>query len=411
MWLSAALALREERGPIAIITDAAPGWVPPIPNVEVLPFLYPALQRGHTLGRGRDERSLSTVERAVSWPLRERFAQQRVDKLLREGVPLIDRWRDAISSSRGVIFSGAGAINDDYAVHGIYSWELVVRMARAMGKPVLFVGQGLGPINSRRSRVPAAEMLKSARHVSVRSRFSLDLALELGVPSDRVSISPDWALALDVPQATRERAAAVLRGYVGDEPFIAVSIHRRRTTSRAVMRSMSKRVGAIVRAAHDQGRRTLFIPNMTAGRYSDDRATADLLTRSWDRRLRSAMLIHREQGDPLLVKAMLGLADAIVTTRYHPLVFALAEGTTGIGLSYDEYYDSKLQGAASLYGVERFITRFDVSTRELSALLSDAMSVTPTSLASDKRGAIVEPLRRFIADQAASEDRGALDAK
>ena len=52
---------------------------------------------------------------------------------------------------------------------------------------------------------------------------------------------------------------------------------------------------------------------------------------------------------------LLGRSEGIVSTRYHPIVFALAEGVGAAGLSFDPYYDQKLAGVFRTFDCEEAV--------------------------------------------------------
>jgi hypothetical protein len=58
-------------------------------------------------------------------------------------------------------------------------------------------------------------------------------------------------------------------------------------------------------------------------------------------------------------------ADLIISTRYHPLVFATAQAIPGFGLYSDEYTYIKLQGALEHAGGEQWIMLLELAFTDL----------------------------------------------
>lgn len=348
MWLGAAACIREALPNHRIVTDAEPGWSPPVADVEAHDFLYWQLRRGVRLGLRRR----SVLERMASRPFRReaaaRYARELADPTRKEA----EEWRSRVRASAAIIFSGAGAICDDYETHGVYSWSLVAEWARQSGVPYFLIGQGIGPLAHAKSRSVVAEMLNGAEMVGVRDVLSKTVAQRLGVSSERITLDPDWALSVPVDSKSRAKADEILQEYLGDSSFIAVSVHRRVSTSRTDLRRLALKLMDVAGWCESTNRRVLFVPNMTGGRYSDDRQTARSIIAGWPKNLQDLTRVHDGQSDASVVKAILERADYCVSTRYHPLVFALAAGTPSLGIAYDGYYTQKLRGASLSFGID-----------------------------------------------------------
>ena len=201
MWEVAVDALRSSVGDVCIVTDGPSDWQVPRRDVVVLPYLYGALRRGFGMP--------SRVERLVSAPLAWRRAEAIVDgrkSPARRPLSLMHRWKSVVQDSQGVVVSGAGAMTDDYAVHGIASWALICEWAAAAEVPVYFVGQGVGPVTGEGRRELAKRALQQARLLTVREPYSHDTARALGVSDEHLSMTPDWACANVPTPADHARA-------------------------------------------------------------------------------------------------------------------------------------------------------------------------------------------------------------
>ena len=333
MWEVAVDALRSSVGDVCIVTDGPSDWQVPRHDVIVLPYLYSALRRGF----GMPPR----VERLVSAPLAWRRAEAIVDgkkSPARRPLSLMHQWKNVVQASQGVVVSGAGAMTDDYAVHGIASWALICEWAAAAQVPVYFVGQGVGPITGEGRRESAKRALQQAGLLTVREPYSHDTAKALGVPDAHLSMTPDWACANVPTRADRAKAEQLHHELADGLPYLAISVHRRGSTTKMDLERLRTATRDLVVAAARRGLRTIIVPNMTGERYNDDRATFDMLASDWPPGVPEAPVL-RTQESSRVVRALLGRSEGIVSTRYHPIVFALAEGVGAAGLSFDPYYD------------------------------------------------------------------------
>lgn len=395
MWLAAADAVRSVEPDAVIITDGASGWRPPIDRVEVLPYLYPALRRGRFLGP--TERPLvAALERVISRPGAASYAAALAgtspspDSLGALG----EVWATAIAASSGVIYSGAGAMNDDYAVHGVHSWRVIAEWAAAAGKPVAMVGQGIGPVDHPANRDSASALVQIPDYLGVRDAKSAAEAADLGRPLVRTDVRPDWALAVGIDARSRDVAERLHENYAASGPFVAVSVHRRASTRNRHLDALAEQVAELVTPQVRSGVRVIFVPNMTGSRYSDDRRTARELLARWPEELTAASVIHEGSSDAAVVKALLARADALISTRYHPLVFALSEGTPTIGVAYDDYYVQKLVGASRIFGVEGNVVRLGMSNPAGS--IEAQVKMQSPKVEAGVREDIVSPLTRWI---------------
>ena len=390
MWEATVLVLRDLVGPVHVVTDGLASFQPSVDDIDVLPYLHLQLRRGALLPQG-------VIERLVTYPRRNDYAAARAIKLARMSrLPAkVARWRDTITSAKGLVISGAGAMTDDFAPHGVASWWLVARWARDAGVPVYLLGQGVGPLVDNTLRSLATDLVSWAEVVNVREEGSA-WVIEGLQPDLQPVVTADWAI-LDVPDdADRVKARQCLEDCNADAPFIALSAHRRHNTTRAQFEASSRLFEDLTTAAVATGRAVLFVPNMTGVGYSDDRATFDLMAASWSAANRSAVHVVRSPLGPRVARALFGLAESVVTTRYHPLVFALAEGTPSIGVSFDAYYDQKLAGASAMFGVGENVLRLEeASAAEVHSMVG-AMRVPTAPEASQNP----EMLRRALGARA-----------
>lgn len=397
MWEASVSALRSVVGHVPVVTDGQAGFTPRMSGVRVLPYLHLELRRGSFLPS-------SQVERLVSYPWRNAFAVRRAREMVfasRALGPIATQWQDAIGSARGVVISGAGAMSDDFAPHGVVSWWVVTRWAAARGVPVILLGQGIGPLVDPMLRDLAAEIISYATVVNVREQESATIAAGLA-PEARTVVTPDWAILNEPSAEDRERAADYLGSTGAGRPFVALSAHRRHTTHRHQLKALSGLFRGIAERFVSEGGGVVFVPNMTGTRYSDDRATFDLLARSWPAHLRSAVHVVREALGPRVTRAVLGQADLLLTTRYHPLVFAMAEGTATVGISYDAYYDQKLSGASSMFGVRQNVRH--VEDADVSWVLHAATTMSrPRAVATDSNLDVLRQALQAVGDGAPDE--------
>ena len=183
----------------------------------------------------------------------------------------------------------------DVVMPGMNGIELGLEVRRCYpGLPVVLTGQSIGPRFGSEVRPLVAELLGTAAEVGVRERGSHALAQLFGVPDDRIALGGDDAAALAGEQPP---AAGLIPG-----PFIAVTLNDLGGTALAAI-------------------------------------AAQL-----------AELSHRT-GSAVVLVWYCQRAELVFSSRYHPVVFAVANRTPMLFLYQDDYTAMKGVGALTQYGM------------------------------------------------------------
>ncbi len=101
------------------------------------------------------------------------------------GVDSVNRWslREVVRTlreSESLLLGGGGIFQDSTSIKSCVWYWGVVRLARLFGCRVWALGQSVGPLRSRVSRVVAGDALRSCRVMHVRGESSRDVAESLG---------------------------------------------------------------------------------------------------------------------------------------------------------------------------------------------------------------------------------------
>lgn len=257
---------------------------------------------------------------------------------------------DAVAGADGVVVSGGGNLSSTWP-DLLYERAALLQLARMFGKPSIVLGQTIGPRLRDEERRLLAGSLSSARFVGVRELPSAALALELGVPMERLWYQTDDALACDRGQTPTTRNAGAM---------IAVTIDPLVRARVAVFNALVTQLRELARAT---GAQLVLIPHV----FGDDSLPSDLIeARVIAERLALPETRIAAGLDAHEVRELTGAASLIVSTRYHPIVFGLGAGVPAIGIYGDEYCRIKLQGAQAHARLDRWtLTYDDVARGEL----------------------------------------------
>lgn len=247
-----------------------------------------------------------------------------------------------LEGADGLFLSGGGNLSSSWPelLHQRLRW---IGEARRRGLPVVTGGQTIGPELNSADRSALAGTLAGVDLLGVRELPSAALALRMGVPADRLAYQPDDAFFL----AGSPPAAQGLP----DEPFLLVTLDPAFAAmgSRSGLCSLALQLAAI---AAESRLRLAFLPHVgPLGGLGDEdgRAGAALARLLRDEGVECELLPVMPPAETVWVTQR---AAAVVSSRYHPLVFATAAAVPCLGVYRDDYTRIKLQGALAHLGME-----------------------------------------------------------
>lgn len=241
----------------------------------------------------------------------------------------------AIAASDGVVVAGGGNMASTWPQHIIERATLGAIAAR-LGKPFVVTGQTIGPDLDAPDATLLADALRSAALVGLREPASFRLCSAIGVPEQLLTATIDDA------------------SYLVDEP-------RSPEPSRYCLVSLSTHVGGADRERmqaqiaamldHVAAARELeivFLPHFACldpTRSRGDSVMHDAVISL----MRSDARIVTPTNSPAAARAARNAA-LVVTSRYHPAVFAVPAGVPTLAVPVDEYTTVKLVGALGNFG-------------------------------------------------------------
>lgn len=252
-----------------------------------------------------------------------------------------DDFLSIVANVDAVVIAGGGNMTSTWPQH-LYERALFVSSAAKLLKPVLILGQTLGPKLRPNHTAILRDMLRNASLVGVREAMSAAIAVSLGIEDRRILRQADDALFLS-PKAP-------LQFPIGFDPasrWLAVTVH---PFAKLGSPELSRFAAELVRGVADQKIGLLFVPHARAGEGVDSISDVDIaaelarLTGGWALPCPSAReAVWAAQH-----------AYAVISTRYHPLVFASSGGVPFLSLPSDAYTATKCLGAQAHVGMVRW---------------------------------------------------------
>lgn len=242
-----------------------------------------------------------------------------------------------LSDVDALLIAGGGNLNSTYGWL-LYERAAVAHIFAASGKPVVVSGQTLGPELSDTDRDVLAELLSHARLVGLREETSYRLAQKLLPEHPGIRRCLDDATVLPPPLVPSRAGAS--------EIAVTLSPERGDLDEDEVLPAYARLLDAVADA---HGGRLVFLPHMATPQASDGderfhALVAEHLTAPYE------LLPVR---NALITADRTARADLVVTSRYHPAVFACAAGIPTVAVAPSHYTDVRIGGALRNWGIQR----------------------------------------------------------
>ncbi len=255
----------------------------------------------------------------------------------------------AIRDSDGVAIAGGGNMSTLWP-HHIFERAALGGIAAALNKPLVVSGQTIGPELDDADSALVRGLLSNAVLVGLREPNSFALCLRLGL--------------LDLTQ-TIDDASFLVADEVSDSSkycLVSVASHVGDAARDEVVAALAVMLDGI---ANDTGLEIVFLAHFGAltGSSRGDAVMHDAVI--------AAMTSPTRVVPPTDSTAAASLASGaamVVSSRYHPAVFAVPAGVATIGIPVDDYTGVKLRGALGNFGQDGLLPVGDLIAGNGAAL-------------------------------------------
>ncbi|WP_299167846.1 polysaccharide pyruvyl transferase family protein [uncultured Arthrobacter sp.] len=259
---------------------------------------------------------------------------------------------EAIKSCDALLIAGGGNMNS------IYGWLLYERaaaisIARALGKPVVLGGQTLGPALHGDDRATATQMLGEASLIGGREASTVQLANDLDSSATVGECLDDAAFfatrASEKPAEEPEPAGELPQHYAAVTFAAPSGCVRNSTAYENYVRSVAT---FLTHAEQITELPLVFLPHMsTPGANDGDEATHRDIVTAMDGDQKYLMPIQSARRTAEITAQ----AALVLTSRYHPVIFAMNGATPVVAVAVDSYSSTRLGGALAQWGLEDFV--------------------------------------------------------
>lgn len=294
----------------------------------------------------------------------------------------------------GGFLHSTGSVTDLYRT---YFFLYHVILARAVGTPVLVMPNSFGPVEGRLSRALVRAVLRRCALVTARESISLAALDELGVPAEPY---PDLGFTLE-PEELAASPVAGLRERHPGRPVVGITVRPYRFPGSgdpaAAYRRYVAEMATFAGWLFEEGFLPVFVEHVLSDTAHESDVTAIRAVTA-----RMAPGTFEVLSDPELtcrhLKSIYEECDYVVGTRFHSVIFSLAEGTPALALAYGGNKATGIMRDLDLGDLVVEIDRFTAGIgRARFALLRSAGTRDRLEAARRRTGAGREALVRRVA--------------
>lgn len=285
----------------------------------------------------------------------------------------------AIIRSNILLSGGGSLLQDDTSARSIHYYLAIIRMGLFLRKDVFLISNGIGPLIRESNKKRVAKIINKVNHSTVRDFNSQQLLLDIGVKPEKVSVSVDMVVAMNMQ--TPEMGRKILKGLnIIDQSRKNVAIAIRQKDFRT-----DEKREALITLANTLAERynVIFIPFY----YKNDTKIYDDLHAF----VNAHVYFITEKYNSDVFMSLLENMDILVGSRLHSLIFALVAEVPFIGISYDPKIDNfmhmiEMEPICSMAdfnpkAIEEMIYAFDAAYTVQKKIVMDAKKTLRKRLA------------------------------
>lgn len=236
-------------------------------------------------------------------------------------------WKE-LNGADLLISGGGGLLQDSTGPNSILYYLGVVTLAKMMGKPVFFYGQGIGPVKTALGKALMRLVVNRVDAITVRDEESREELLSLGVNKPPVYVTADPALGLDTAGIDPAPGRGILTG-LGVEPgtpMLGISVR-----SWKELQQYKKVLARVCDRLTEEGWKVIFLPMHYPGDVNVSREISSLMKKP-------SITVDRQLNFSEMLSLMTQV-HTVIGMRLHFLIFGALLNIPMVGVSYDPKVD------------------------------------------------------------------------
>ncbi|ARU60468.1 polysaccharide pyruvyl transferase CsaB [Tumebacillus avium] len=271
------------------------------------------------------------------------------------GIKAVNRWNFGViirelMKCDMLVMGGGSLLQDVTGGRSILYYLGICKLAQFIGKPIVFYGQGIGPITKPFSENLIRRVVNNVNLITVRDEKSRQDLLQYGVTKPEIYVTADPAFAIDPELFSKDAGAKMLKefgvktSYLGGIKKVAGIAIRNWPSNNTYYKVLAENADALVR----DGWQVVFIPMQYPG---DVGASQRVLSYMKER----AVLLNRQFSFRDIAN-IIANSDLIIGMRLHSLILAAHCGVPFVSLSYDPKIDRFVQRVGYDYEIDSVST-------------------------------------------------------
>lgn len=225
--------------------------------------------------------------------------------------------KEAIDRCDALVFPGGSIFQDVTSFKSVVYYSQLVKMAKAKGKKVILLGQGVGPLKGFLGKRAAASAFNAADIIAVRDPQSVQTLKELGVKG-QPRLTADCAFLLPPPPANDNQ-----QGFnVGNMKSVGISLR-----PHGKGKDIVQLFGELTRTLFQNG----YMPVLIEMDRNDDGPLIQEISKAQGGKIPDLRKIQT----PMQLQQRLARMDSIIAMRLHAGIIAATAGIPPLMVSYD----------------------------------------------------------------------------
>lgn len=249
------------------------------------------------------------------------------------GVPKLDKGRidQALAECDALVFPGGSILQDVTSVRSVAYYASLVAAAKKNGKKVVFLGQGIGPLNRWLGKRAAVSALNAADLICVRDPESAVTLRNLGVKVVP-KLTADMAYLLPKPDLGAEQDTFGVAGM----KTVGINV---RPWGKDKNKTVVSVFGEVVKKLHSSG----YVPTMVSLDEEEDTKVVQAIANTFGGKIPELKGVNH----PVQLQQRLARMEGMISMRLHGGIL----GATVDLPCYMVSYDPKVSAFANLMGL------------------------------------------------------------
>ena len=270
--------------------------------------------------------------------------------------------RKAIKKSKALVFGGGSLLQDSTSGRsfGYYSWLL--KTAQKLGRKTILYANGIGPLYSKKNKRKTEDLIQKITLATIRDEESYNYLTGMSLLSkekEKIYLTADEALTVRQNKYLDAYKKDFKEFIKGD--YIVISVRKWKYADSTFFASLAAATDIICRENH-------LIPVYLVMQSGDDKKISEYLSQ-----LNNKAYFANINGDIEKALAIIRSAEAVISMRYHTLIFAAVFDIPMIGIAIDPKIKSFLHEIfnGDTYTAEPKNFSKDILTEKFDILMSN----------------------------------------